>query len=397
MEEAAGESLRFVELGAVLLLLGLLTRGASRLGFSAVPLYLLLGLAFGAGGLLPLDESSAFIDVAGQIGAVLLLLLLGLEYSARGLVQTGKEHWRAGLADVVLNAAPGAIAGWLLGWGMVGAVAMAGVTYVSSSGIVAQLVRDMRWRRNPETAPVVAILVIEDLVMAPYLPILVVVVGGGGAVAGLAGAAVGLLVVAAVIAIGLGERNLLGRVAGLRDPVALLLIVLGLALLVAGLAESWGFSAAVAAFLVGLLLTGQVAEVARTRLDPLRDLFAALFFVAIGLSTDPGDIPAVLPVALLLAVVTVITKFVIGAMAAAETPQAHLSRLRAGALLSARGEFSVVVAGIAATSGLLPSTFTALVTTYVLITAIAAPVLARVAEPVARRFTRSEDEAAAQS
>ena len=380
-------ALRLVELGAVLLGLGILTRLASRIGISAVPFYLLAGLAFGDGGITQLDSTGGFIDVAAEVGAVLLLLLLGLEYSARDLIWTGRTHWRTGVADIVLNALPGAAAGLLLGWGLPGALALAGVTYVSSSGIVSQLLRDMRWRRNPETAPVVGILVIEDLVMAPYLPILVVVVGGGGLLAGLLGAGIGLLVVAIVIGIGLRNRNVLDRFIGLRDPVALLLTVLGIAVLAAGFADSVGFSGAVAAFLVGLLLTGQVAETARTRLDPLRDLFAALFFVAIGLSTDPADIPGVLPIALALAVVTIATKHVVGWLAARHRPGV-IGPLRAGALLSARGEFSVLVAGIAAPSTLLPSSFQALVTTYVLITAIVAPILARIAVPLGSRITR---------
>lgn len=390
----SADAVRFIELGALLLALGVLTRMSSKVGFSAVPLYLLMGLAFGTGGVVPLDASATFIDVAAEIGAVLLLLLLGLEYSARDLVRTGRAHWGTGIADIALNATPGAIAGWLLGWGLVGAVAMAGVTYVSSSGIVSQLLRDMRWKRNPETAPVVGILVLEDLVMAPYLPILVVIVGGGGMLAGLAGAAIGLLVVGLVIGLGLRNRNYLGRFIGARDPVALLLSLVGLAILAAGAADNWGFSGAVAAFLVGLLLTGQVADVARQRLDPLRDFFAALFFVAIGLSTDPHEIPGVLPAALVLAAVTIATKHVVGWRAASGTP-GSISALRAGALLSARGEFSVVVAGIAAMSPVLPPRFVALVTTYVLITAIAAPLLARFAEPLGQRFSRRPEPASA--
>jgi CPA2 family monovalent cation:H+ antiporter-2 len=378
--DTGSEAVRFIELGAVLLVLGLLSRFASRISLSAVPLFLLAGLFFGKGGVDPLEETSSFVTFAGQIGAVLLLLLLGLEYGPRELVMTGREHWRTGIIDLVLNALPGALVGWLLGWGLVGIIAMAGVTYVSSSGIMSQLVRDMRWRTNSETAPVVSVLVLEDLVMAPYLPILVVVVGGGGLIAGLTGALIGLLVVGVVFVIGIRRPRALSRIVGNRDPVALMLQVLGLALLAAGAAELWGFSGAVAAFLVGLLLTGQVAEVARTRLDPLRDLFAALFFLAIGLATDPHEIPGVLPIALGLAIVTIATKFVVGRLAAANSSNPRKSGLRAGSLLSARGEFSVVVAGIAAASPVLPPSFTALVTTYVLITAIAAPVFARIVQ-----------------
>ena len=156
----------------------------------------------------------------------------------------------------------------------------------------------------------------------------------------------------------------------------------GAAVAAAGLAGLVSFSPAVAAFLVGLLLTGEVAEVARRRLDPLRELLAAVFFAYFGLSTDPADLPGVILPALILAIITIATKFVTGWYASSTVNGSTISRLRAGALLSARGEFSVVIAGIAAVSTILPGQFQAFVATYVLITAAIGPVLARFAEPV---------------
>ena len=164
--------------------------------------------------------------------------------------------------------------------------------------------------------------------------------------------------------------------------MGLLLVVFGAAVAAAGLAGLVSFSPAVAAFLVGLLLTGEVAEVARRRLDPLRELLAAVFFAYFGLSTDPADLPGVLLPALILAVITIATKFVTGWYASTTVDGGTISRLRAGALLSARGEFSVVIAGIAAVSTVLPGQFQAFVAAYVLITATVGPLLARYAEPV---------------
>lgn len=96
----------------------------------------------------------------------------------------------------------------------------------------------------------------------------------------------------------------------------LLLVVLGLTLLVAGVAERLQVSAAVGAFLVGIALSGDVAEGASNILTPLRDLFAAVFFVFFGLSTVPADIPPVLVPALILALVTAMTKVGTGWFAA---------------------------------------------------------------------------------
>src|SRR3712207_3346279 len=128
-------TLLLVEVGVLLLALGLLSRLANRFGISAIPLFLIAGLAFGHGGALPLSASEEFFETGSEIGVILLLLLLGLEYTAGELVQSLSRSRMAGLLDACLNALPGAAFALLLGWGPVAAVALAGVTWVSSSGV----------------------------------------------------------------------------------------------------------------------------------------------------------------------------------------------------------------------------------------------------------------------
>jgi monovalent cation:H+ antiporter-2, CPA2 family len=143
---------------------------------------------------------------------------------------------------------------------------------------------------------------------------------------------------------------------------------------VAALAESLHASAAVGAFLVGLTLTGETADRARQVLGPLRDLFAAIFFLAIGFSVDPHALIPMLPAALILAAVTAATKVATGIFAARRDGVARRGQLRAGTALVARGEFSLIIIGLAGTS--IPAV-AALATSYVFIMAIAGPVLAR--------------------
>jgi len=374
--------LLLLEFGLLLIALGIIARIARRFDLSAVPFYLLAGLLFGEGGIYGIESTNTIVPTLAELGVLLLLLLLGLEYSGRELVETARQQSKSGLIDLVANGAPGAVAGFLLGWGVPGALALGGVTYISSSGIVSQVVRDLRWRRNPETRPVVSVLVLEDLVMAPYLPILTVVLTGTGLLTGLISVGVALLVVAAVIVITIRREDHFRRILRSDEPVGLLLVVFGSAVAAAGLAGLINFSPAVAAFLVGLLLTGEVAEVARRRLDPLREMLAAIFFVYFGLSTDLAALPEMLVPAILLAIVTIGTKFLTGWFAARTVRGGTISRLRAGALLSARGEFSVIIAGLVAVSGVLPPTFEALVAAYVLITAGIAPIIARFVEPL---------------
>jgi CPA2 family monovalent cation:H+ antiporter-2 len=135
-------------------------------------------------------------------------------------------------------------------------------------------------------------------------------------------------------------------------------------------------SAAVGAFLVGIAISGPVAHHATEMLSPLRDLFAAVFFVFFGLSTDPRDIPPVLLPALGLAVLTMLTKIATGYLAGRRVGIALPGRLRAGLALMPRGEFSIVIAGLAVTSGVQPR-LAPLATAYVLITVVSGPLLAR--------------------
>jgi CPA2 family monovalent cation:H+ antiporter-2 len=167
----------------------------------------------------------------------------------------------------------------------------------------------------------------------------------------------------------------------------LLLVILGVALVVAGIAQQLNVSAAVGAFLVGIALSGHAAEAAHALLAPLRDLFAAVFFVFFGLQTDPGSIPPVALAATALALVTAATKVATGWWAARRAGVGRRGRWRAGAALVARGEFSIVIAGLAVTAGEQP-TLGPLAATYVLILAVLGPVLARFIEPMVARIPR---------
>lgn len=381
-------AISLIELGAVFFGLGVLGRLAWRIGISPIPLYLVGGLAFGTGGLIPLHGIESFTHLASEIGVVLLLLLLGLEYSAGELVTGLRRSWLAGLVDIVLNSAPGAIVALLLGWGPIGALAMAGVTYISSSGIIAKVLGDLGRLGNRETPVILSILVFEDLAMAVYLPILTALLAGVSFLGGLTAVGVSLLVITIVLVIALKFGKYVSAIVDSPDPEVFLLRLLGSALLVAGIASELQVSAAVGAFLLGIAISGSTAANATRMLEPLRDLFAAVFFVVFGLNTDPSKIPPVLLFALLLAVVSSATKIGTGWFAARMQGVGKMGRARAGAALVARGEFSIVIAGLAVTSGSVPEELAALATAYVLLMAVIGPIAARFVEPVARSVMR---------
>ena len=359
--------------------LAILSRLAARIGMPTIPLYLTAGLAFGKGGVFPLVTADEFVEVGAEIGLILLLFMLGLEYTAAELTSTLRSQARVGGYDFVLNFTPGFLGGLLLGWGPVLAVILGGVTYVSSSGIVAKVLSDQGWAGNRETPSVLSTLVIEDLAMAFYLPVAGVLLLGGGDLTSLLPALIGLVVV--VIVLGAATRIEVGvsRLVFSRSDESLLLTILGLTILVAGAAEVFGVSAAVAALLVGIVLSGPAAEAANALLTPMRDLFAAMFFAFVGLSVDPASIPPVLLPAAVLALVTLLTKFATGWIGAARAGVGVRGRTRAGAMLTARGEFSIAIAGLATAAG-VAADFEALAISYVFVLAISGPIFVRFAD-----------------
>ncbi|OLF11851.1 cation:proton antiporter [Actinophytocola xanthii] len=377
-------SIALVELGAIFFGLGVLGRIAWKIGISPIPFYLLGGLAFGHGGILPLEGIEQFATLGGEIGVILLLLLLGLEYSAAELVTGLRKSYLAGVVDLVLNALPGVAVALMLGWGPVGALVMGGVTYISSSGIIAKVLGDLGRLGNRETPVVLSILVFEDLAMAVYLPILTGVLAGATLLGGLSATGISLVVVTLVLVLALRFGRYVSAIVDSQSPEVFLLRVLGAALLVAGVAQQLQVSAAVGAFLLGIAISGSTAENATRMLEPLRDLFAAMFFVVFGLNTDPATMPPVLGAAFGLAAVTTITKVATGWWAAKRQGIARMGRARAGAALVARGEFSIVIAGLAVSANAVEAELAALATAYVLIMAVSGPLAARVVEPVMR-------------
>jgi CPA2 family monovalent cation:H+ antiporter-2 len=374
---------QLIELGAIVLALGLLGAVAVRFSISPIPLYLVAGLAFGSGGILPFGASEEFVSLGAEVGVILLLFTLGLEYTAGELVGTLRTSAPAGLADLVLNAAPGVAVALILDWGTVAAVALGGITYVTSSGITAKVMGDLGWLGNRETPAVLSILVFEDLAMAAYLPILTALLAGASLVAGATTLGIAAATITAILFVALRHGRLVERFVASPTDEVLLLKVLGLTLLVAGLAQQLQVSAAVGAFLVGIALSGPLAHTARDLLAPLRDLFAAVFFVFFGLHTDPGQLPPVLGVAALLAVAGIATKLASGWLAARRAGVAARGRLRAGAALVPRGEFNIVIAGLAVSDGINPR-LGPLAAAYVLMLAIAGPLIARGVEPFIR-------------
>lgn len=365
-----------VELGAVLLVLAVLGRFAAKIDLPSIPLYLIAGLLLGEGSAFPLSASTEFIRIGADLGVVMLLLMLGLEYQPDELAAGLRSNWPAGLVDLVTSFPPGYLVGVLLGWSQPAAVLLGGVTYISSSGIIAKVLDDLNRLGNRETPAVLSLLVTEDLAMAIYLPLVTVALAGGGFLSGFLSVVIAVSTVLLALYMALRHGRHVTRILTHASDEVVLLSVLALLLLVAALGELLQFSAAVGAFLLGIALSGSLVERARTVLGPLRDLLAAVFFLLFAAGVEVGSIPGVIVPALVLAIVTMLTKLATGWVAAGSC--ALPGRVRAGAALMSRGEFSVVIADLAVVAG-AQARLGPLAVTYVLITAVVGPLATRYA------------------
>ena len=335
------------------------------LHLSTIPAYILLGLL-----LRPLIGESALVEVFALWGVVLLLFFVGLEFSLSQLLKSKRRIVRLGMIDLLLNFPVGFVAGLLLGWGMIGALLLGGAFYVSSSAIIARSVIELRRTAHPETEPALNILVFEDIAVALLLAIVSGVVGSGGELLpGLWGAARALLFLIIITALARAARPLLNRLLDTEDDELFLLLMGAMLLLMSFAAVRVGVSEAIGAFLAGSIMaeTGHKARI-EVLFAPLQGLFAALFFLSFGLAVDAGQLGSVWPIALLLALIGIPTKMLAGWLSGRADGLSARASASLGLTLIPRGEFSIVLAGVAASAGVRQAP--ALITMFVLIAAI---------------------------
>ncbi len=379
-----GEQL--IALGGAFLAAGLLARAGRRIGLPTIPFFIIAGIIFGPNtpGVV-LVEDPETLALLASLGLVLLLFHLGLEFSLGEFTSGGAPLIKAGFIYLALNVGGGVAFGFALGWGTAEALVIAGAVGISSSAIVTKVLIELRRLANPETRMILGIVVVEDIFLALYLAVLAPFLNpdAGGLEAFLLFLrAFGFLLL--LFAIARFGAKWVGKLLDTPDPELLVVLFLGLAVLVAGTSEELGVSDAIGAFMVGLI----VAETAvKHRVEelvlPIRDAFAAVFFFWFGLSISPDGLAAVaLPVAAAV-VLSLILNPAAGIIVAKVNGLGRVAAVNIGTTVLSRGEFSIIIAALAASAG-LDERITPFVALYVLILAIFSPLLASKSKRVAK-------------
>jgi CPA2 family monovalent cation:H+ antiporter-2 len=367
-----------IVIGLAFLLCGLLARAGGSVGLPTIPLFVAAGILVGPNTPGPvLFDHPEELELLAAFGLIFLLFYLGVEFSVDDLTSGGTKLLASAGLYLALNLGGGLALGFAIGWGTSEALIIAGATGISSSAIVTKLLVELRRLANPETRLILGIIVIEDLFLALYLAALAPVLGQAdswtdGAVLFLRALAF-LLVLAAVARWG---GPIIGKVVSAKSDELLVVLFVGFALLVAGIAYELGVSDAIGAFMAGLVLAGTVAAARIERLvRPLRDAFAALFFFAFGLSIDPGAIGTVL-VPAVGAIAATLCLSIAAAIGAARIN--GLDRQAAANIafsIAARGEFALILVTLAAGAD-LDERLAPFVAVYVLVLALVSPILA---------------------
>jgi len=366
-----------VALGGAFLASALLARAGRRIGLPTIPLFMAAGIIFGphTPGISLIDHPEE-IELLAALGLVLLLFHLGLEFSLDDLAAGGRNLVIAGATYLSLNLGGGLAFGFALGWGTREALVIAGAIGISSSAIVTKLLVELRRLANPETRLILGIVVVEDLFLALYLAVLQPVLSGSSGWRAIRDVAVAFLFVAVVILIARRGARFVGTLIASPDDELLTIAFLGVALLTAGVAEELGVSDAIGAFLAGTVVAATVVATRVERLVlPLRDAFAAVFFFAFGLSLDPGDAASVAWLVAIAVALSFVLNTVAGVVAARLVGEGPDAAARISLTVLARGEFSLIIASLAAAAG-LDARITPFVGLYVFVLALASPALA---------------------
>jgi monovalent cation:H+ antiporter-2, CPA2 family len=374
-----------LQIGLALLLIGFAVALAARLRLSNVPFLIIIGMVVGphAPQIGVLDfrfiETGSLISFMGQMGVLFLLFYLGLEANVTRLIESGRSILTGGTIYIGINFVAGLLYAYLAGFPLRETLIAAGVTTISSSAIVAKILFDYRRTANPETELILGITMFEDVFLAVYLSLISgIVLSGATSVTGVlssGGIALGFII--GLMVVGRWATPLLNRVFRISSNEVFVIVIFGCLFLLAGLGQTIHVAESIGALLLGLILgETEHAERMERLVVPFRDFFGAIFFFSFGLSIDPFSLGGAVWLAIGAALLSLLCVVVAGTIVAKRAGLAPVDSLNLSFTLLARGEFSIIIAGLAQAGGLLGvlQPFAAL---YVLILASASPLLAK--------------------
>lgn len=382
-----------LEIGIAVGLVALVGLISNKLSVSVIPFFILIGMILGPNapdlGIIDLQfkESMPFIEFMGRLGVLFLLFYLGLEFSVGRLIKSGKSIVTGGSIYVCINFVTGLLIGWMMGMPFAEIMVICGIMTSSSTAIVAKVLTDLRRTANPETEIIMGMIMFDDLFIAMHISFLSgLVLAGGGSVWQVVGTcllALGFILLFLVV--GRKVVPAIDKLLEVNSSEIFILIIFALLFITAGFSESIHVAEAIGALMAGLVLAdSKYIKRIEGMVLPYKDYFGAMFFFSFGLSIDPTTLGGAVQWAAIAAVLTVIANLASGFFATRISKMKKQTSFDIGFTLSARGEFSIIMANIGKAGGLNPI-IQSFVVVYVLILSIVAPILTKESRTIWKR------------
>lgn len=348
--------------------------------------YLLAGFILGPNVPIPLFADRQLIQTLSELGVILLMFSLGLEFSLGRFFKLGPTAGLTAMLETSLMAWLGFMAGQAFGWTTLESVFVGGIVAISSTTIIARTFDDQRVAGSLREL-VVGVLIVEDLIAILLMATLTAVASGTGVSAATMALTTAKLVLFLVVLVGVGLLVVprgVRAIMTLGRPETTLVASVGFCFAVSLLAHAFGYSVALGAFIAGSLVaeSGEGHTIERL-VQPVRDIFAAIFFVSVGVLIDPALIAAHWLPIIVLTVIVVVGKILGVSLGAFLTGNGVRASVQAGMSMAQIGEFSFIIAALGlslnATGGFLHPVAVAVSA----ITTLTTPWLVRASGPVA--------------
>ncbi len=374
------------DLAIILASAGVMTLVFKRLKQPLVLGYIVTGIIAGPHfPLTPTVMDSGNIQTWADIGVVFLLFALGLEFSFKKLMKVGGPAIIAALTIIFGMVMLGYLVGIAMGWKQMDSIFLGGMLSMSSTSIIYKAFEDLGLRTQRFTGLVLGILVIEDLVAI----VLMVVLSTMAVSQNFEGVemfySIGKLMFFLLLWFLTGIYiipTFFRRTRLLMGDETMLIVSLGLCLLMVAFATYVGFSSALGAFVMGSILAETVeAETIERLVRPVKDLFAAIFFVSVGMMVDPNMIIQYIVPIVIIILTVVIGQSTFGTCGVMLAGQPLKTALQSGFCLTQIGEFAFIIAGLGTSMGVTSNFLYPIVVAVSVITTFLTPYMIRAAGP----------------
>jgi CPA2 family monovalent cation:H+ antiporter-2 len=353
--------------------------------------YLLAGMIVGPYIPIPLAADQGMIRTLSELGVILVLFSIGLEFSLRKLIQIGPTSGLVAIPETSGMVLIGFMIGQLFGWTTLESVYTGAIIAISSTTIIAKAFEEQRVK-GKFTDVVFGVLIIEDLIGIFLIAILTTVSSGTAVSASSLGLTAARLATFLAGLIGVGLLIIprtIRAVVRMNRPETTLVASIGICFAAALLALSFGYSVALGAFIAGSLVAESGEQkVVEHLVQPVRDMFAAIFFVAVGMLIDPAVIVRYWPAVLVLSVAVIVGKVAFVSTSSFLTGNSARTSVQAGMSLAQIGEFSFIIAAVGLSSGATRGFLYPVAVAVSAITTLTTPWLIRAAGPAAQWVDR---------